>query len=87
LRDDCTDGVPDRRILKPHAGHGVYLEAAAEDVAAKSVSVSRSPSALSDARVVAYKGYVILCAVAPAIAPAASLPTAPGFFSPSGVIY
>ena len=36
---------------------------------------------------IAYKGYVQVCATAPEIAPAASLLTAEGFLSPSGVKY
>jgi hypothetical protein len=32
-----------------------------------------------------YKGYVHVCAIAPAVAPAANLPTALGSLSPSGV--
>ena len=33
LADDDGDGVPDGLVLVAHAGHGVDLEAAAEDVA------------------------------------------------------
>lgn len=86
LGDDDGDGVPDRFVLVAHAGHGVDLEAAAENVAG---SGERAVSGCWcwDKRVAgcAHNGYVHVWATAPEMAPAASFRRTGGFFSPSGV--
>lgn len=81
--DYNPDGVWYGFILVTNAGHGVDLEAAAQDV---TVQASVSEGAAGRMKVdCTYNGYVHVWATAPEMAPASSFLTASGFFSPSGV--
>ena len=82
LTDNQGNGIPYRLVLIAHPGHGVYLKPSTEDIT-RTVS-TRNKTLVS---ITTYNGYVQVCATAPDMAPAASLRTAGGFLSPSGVRY
>lgn len=83
--DDYTHCVENGLVLVAHAGHGVDLEASAQNVASELGSAELAGGTRTKSAT--HKGYVQVCATAPDIAPAPSLPKAVGFSLPSGVKY